>query len=112
VIETRTGSGSTKRPLYLANRSDREETTRVWKSITAFKSDWDTKNESVTEGTCAEDGSIRSTGAVGVTSFTITNETRRPLTVNWLDYQGVRQKWFELQPRSLRGRNAWGERYV
>ena len=41
---------------------------------------------------------FESTGAVGETTFTITNQTQGPLTVHWLDYQGLRQKWFELRP--------------
>jgi uncharacterized caspase-like protein len=54
-----------------------------------------------TDLSCNDESSTRSIEGLHTTSFTLRNQTRATLTVYWLDYQGKRQKWFELPPERM-----------
>lgn len=47
---------------------------------------------------CARESSSRSHDAIGKTSFTISNKTTNNIIGFWLDYQGNRQRYFEVGP--------------
>ena len=46
---------------------------------------------------CSQEASLRSIESRKETSYRITNKTTETLTVYWLDYGGLRKKWFDLR---------------
>ncbi|MGH9941725.1 MAG: tetratricopeptide repeat protein [Pyrinomonadaceae bacterium] len=49
-----------------------------------------------TDSSCNREGSSRSAQTTQAAKLTLTNQTNETLTVYWLDFEGKRQKWFDL----------------
>ena len=49
-----------------------------------------------TDSSCSTERSSRSARTTQAVNATFTNQTKEPLTVYWLDFDGKRQKWFDL----------------
>jgi hypothetical protein len=48
------------------------------------------------DSSCSREGSSRSAKTTQAAKVTLTNQTKETLTVYWLDFEGKRQKWFDL----------------
>ncbi|MEW6270069.1 MAG: hypothetical protein AB1689_12325 [Thermodesulfobacteriota bacterium] len=51
-----------------------------------------------TDPSCGREGALVSTPPGDPTEYTIRNETSSMLVVYWLDYEGDRQRWFDVPP--------------
>jgi hypothetical protein len=56
---------------------------------------------------CGNEASIRSSQVVRETSYTLANRTNQTLTVFWLDYDGNRQRWFDVRPQEKVRQNTY-----
>ena len=65
---------------------------------TAASSGASTNKSSETDSSCGVETGARSLDSTDKASFTITNQTKMPLAVYWLNHEGKREKWFTLQP--------------
>src|SRR5687768_6019183 len=61
-----------------------------------------------TDPSCSQERNSRSPKTVQATSFSLNNQTKDPLIVYWLDFEGKRQRWFDLAP----GKTAKQDTYV
>lgn len=66
------------------------------KRITSVKSTNEESQKNLTDSSCSKERSSRSTESVKATNFSLVNQTKDTLIVYWLDFEGNRQKWFEV----------------
>lgn len=61
-----------------------------------------------TDSSCSKESSSRSSESVQAANFSLVNRTKEPLIVYQLDFEGKRQRWFDLAP----GKTAKQDTYV
>jgi hypothetical protein len=65
------------------------------------------------EATCDSESQLRSATGGTETLLQVANKTTAPVVVHWINFQGARERWFEVRPGASRSqRTPPGYRWV
>jgi hypothetical protein len=70
-------------------------------------------SEAPVEATCDSESQLKSATGGTETMLQVANKTAEPVVVHWINFQGTRERWFEVRPGASRSqRTPPGYRWV